>query len=128
MSKQIENKILQHLKSETYRPQKRRGLAKELQLASDEEYQQFKDALAVLMHEGRVIYGAGGTIVLPGSHARRDENDAAGDASAKTASVATRQAMPGEHAAGYTRFRALGAPRQSMLPTSRHTEPAGVHA
>src|SRR5438045_2182388 len=73
MSKQLQDQILSHLKSETYRPQKRRGLAKQLNLASDEEYQQFKDALNVLMHEGRVVYGAGGTIVLPGSHQRRDE-------------------------------------------------------
>src|SRR5439155_11452910 len=73
MSKQLHNQILSHLKSESYRPQKRRGLAKQLNLASDEEYQQFKDALNDLMHEGRVIYGAGGTIVLPASHQRRDE-------------------------------------------------------
>src|SRR3954469_11694123 len=73
MSKQLQDQILSHLKSDTYRPQKRRGLAKQLNLASDEEYQQFKEALQDLMHEGRVVYGAGGTIVLPASHQRRDE-------------------------------------------------------
>src|SRR5262245_16454927 len=73
MSKQLQDQILKHLKSDSYRPTKRRGLAKELHLASDEEYQIFKEALADLMREGRVIYGAGGTVVLPGSHHRRDE-------------------------------------------------------
>ncbi len=73
MSKQFENQIIEHLKGETYRPQKRRGLAKQLNLASDEEYQLFKEALADLMEEGRVVYGAGGTVVLPASHTRRDE-------------------------------------------------------
>ncbi len=73
MSKQLQNQILQHLKSDTYRPQKRRGLAKELHLVSDEEYQVFKEALHSLVREGRVCYGAGGMVVLPGSHARTDE-------------------------------------------------------
>ena len=73
MSKQLQNQILQHLKSETYRPQKRRSLAKELNLFSEEQYADFKQALSDLMHEGRVVHGAGGTVVLPGSHARSDE-------------------------------------------------------
>ncbi len=73
MSKQLQDQIISHLKSDSYRPQKRRGLAKELNLATDEEYQVFKDALQSLIGEGRVIYGAGGTIVLPASHQRRDE-------------------------------------------------------
>src|SRR4029434_2128342 len=38
MSKQIQEKILTHLKSDTYRPQKRRHLAKQLQMADDERY------------------------------------------------------------------------------------------
>src|SRR4051794_37063844 len=67
MVEHIRTRILSHLKSESYRPQKRRGLAKQLAMASDEEYQQFKEALASLMSEGRVIYGAGGTVVLPGA-------------------------------------------------------------
>ncbi|HEX3357714.1 MAG TPA: ribonuclease R [Tepidisphaeraceae bacterium] len=73
MSKQLQNQIIEHLKGETYRPQKSRGLAKQLNLASDEEYQLFKEALADLMNQGRVSYGAGGTVVLPASHLRRDE-------------------------------------------------------
>src|SRR4051794_3991578 len=73
MSKQLQDQILSHLKSDAYRPQKRRSLAKQLLVASDEEYQQFKEALKDLMGQGRVVYGSGGTIVLPGSHLRRDE-------------------------------------------------------
>src|SRR3954462_3287523 len=73
MSKQLQAQILSQLKSDTYRPQKRRGLAKLLNLASDEEYQAFKEALTALIHEGRVAYGAGGTILLPASHSRPDE-------------------------------------------------------
>jgi ribonuclease R len=73
MSKQIQEQILKHLKSEGYRPQKRRHLAKQLQLAGEEEYQVFKEALNVLMQESRVMYGAGGTIVLPASHSRNDQ-------------------------------------------------------
>jgi ribonuclease R len=72
MSKQIQEKILTHLKSDTYRPQKRRHLAKQLQMADDERYELFKEALRQLMAEGRVMYGAGGTIVLPASHGPRD--------------------------------------------------------
>ncbi len=72
MSKQLQDQILSHLKSDAYRPQKRRTLAQQLNLASDEEYEQFKDALNDLMDQGRVIYGGGGTIVLPASHARSD--------------------------------------------------------
>src|SRR5438552_15339972 len=73
MSEQIQKKILSHVSSKTYRPTKRRGLARELNLASDEEYQQFKEALAALVREGRVIYGSGGTIVVPPAHMAHDE-------------------------------------------------------
>src|SRR5438874_1134004 len=73
MTKQLKTEIISHLKNESYRPMKRRKLAKEMNLVSDEEYQLFKEALADLVSEGRVIYGAGGTIVLPTSHGSRDE-------------------------------------------------------
>src|SRR5436190_7391752 len=73
MSEHIQKKILTHLKSDTYRPQKRRGLARELDLAGDEEYQQFKQALSELMRECRVVYGAGGTILVPTAHMAHDE-------------------------------------------------------
>src|SRR5438552_4699194 len=73
MSEHIQKKILSHVTSQSYRPQKRRGLARELNLAGDEEYQQFKEALTDLVREGRVIYGAGGTILVPTTHMARDE-------------------------------------------------------
>src|SRR4051812_30843806 len=56
MSKQIQERILNHLKTEGYRPQKRRHLAKQLQMADDEQYALFKDALRELMEAGRVMY------------------------------------------------------------------------
>src|SRR4051794_12579493 len=72
MSKQIQERILNHLKTEGYRPQKRRHLAKQLEMADDEQYALFKDALRELMEAGRVMYGDGGTVVLPASHGPRD--------------------------------------------------------
>lgn len=65
MSEQISSQILSHLKSERYRPLKPRRLAKEMKLASEEEYHAFRDALRELMHNNRVVLGAGGSVVLP---------------------------------------------------------------
>ncbi|HSZ55615.1 MAG TPA: ribonuclease R [Tepidisphaeraceae bacterium] len=73
MSDPIEHQILSHLKSERYRPQRPRGLARELNLQQEESYHAFRDALRELMHEGRVVLGAGGTIVLPTQQQARDE-------------------------------------------------------
>src|SRR5688572_15249178 len=72
MSKHLQERILTHLKSEHYRPQKRRPLAKELNVATEAEYEAFKDALRSLVDEGRVAYGAGNTIVLPSVHGPKD--------------------------------------------------------
>ena len=73
MAEPIQKRILSHLKSERYRPQPIRGLAQELQLADEESYHAFRDALKELMHQGRVVSGAGGTIVLPNQQQARDE-------------------------------------------------------
>ena len=73
MAEQLESRILSHLKSERYRPQRPRSLARELNLQQDEHYHAFRDALRELMHQGRVVLGAGGTIVLPGEQPSRDE-------------------------------------------------------
>ena len=73
MPEQLETKILSHLQSTRYRPQRPRGLAKELNVAGDESYHAFRDALRELMHGGRVVLGAGGTIVLPSAQPARDE-------------------------------------------------------
>jgi ribonuclease R len=73
MPEPIENQILTHLKSERYRPQRPRGLARALNLQHEQSYHAFRDALRELMHEGRVVLGAGGTIVLPTQQQARDE-------------------------------------------------------
>ena len=73
MVDQIRNQILSHLKSDNYRPQRPRRLAKELELASEEVYPTFRDALKDLVHQGHVILGDRGTIVLPGQASARNE-------------------------------------------------------
>ncbi|MGD0767414.1 MAG: ribonuclease R [Tepidisphaeraceae bacterium] len=65
MSEQLHSKILSHLKSERYRPLKPRRLAREMNLAEDEVYPNFREVLRELMHAGRVVLGAGGSIMLP---------------------------------------------------------------
>jgi ribonuclease R len=73
MADLIETKILTHLRSDRYRPQKPRSLARELQVQGEESYHAFRDALRDLMHEGRVVLGAGGTIMVPTQQQPRDE-------------------------------------------------------
>jgi ribonuclease R len=65
MSDSIPQRILSHLKSPAYRPQKPRRLARQLQMHSEENYASFRDALRELMHAGRVALGVGGNVVLP---------------------------------------------------------------
>src|SRR5215211_5964214 len=70
---QLQSKILSHLKSDRYRPQKPRGIAHDLDLAGEEQYGSFRDALKELMRQGRVVLGAGGNVVLPSQDRHRDE-------------------------------------------------------
>jgi ribonuclease R len=72
MAEPLQSRILSHLRSDRYRPQRPRGLAKELQLAGDEVYPAFRESLRELMHQGRVMLGAGGTVMLPGNQPARD--------------------------------------------------------
>jgi ribonuclease R len=65
MSEQISTKILSHLKSERYRPLKPDRLARELNLAERQHFPSFREALRELMHTGRVVLGAGGSVMLP---------------------------------------------------------------
>ncbi len=65
MSEQLQSKILEHLKSADYRPIKPRSVADKLKLADQRNYHAFRDALKELMHAGRVVAGASGTIMLP---------------------------------------------------------------
>jgi ribonuclease R len=67
MPNQIHEKILEHLKSSAYRPQRARGLARDLNLHQEGEYHAFRQALKELMHQGRVMLGAGGHLLLPTS-------------------------------------------------------------
>ena len=73
MAEQLQTRILEHIKSDRYRPQRPRGLARELDLAEENEYHAFRDALRELMHEGRVVLGARGAVVLPTSKSSRNE-------------------------------------------------------
>jgi len=66
MSKQLHERILTHIKSKAYRPQKPLSLAKELKLNDDGGFPTFREALRDLMHEGRVVLGARGAVMLPG--------------------------------------------------------------
>jgi ribonuclease R len=72
MPEHISHRILSHLKSETYRPQRPRKLARELNLAGEDDYPTFRDALRDLMHEGRVVLGASGNVVLPAEKSQRE--------------------------------------------------------
>jgi len=73
MAEQLENRIIEHLKSEGYRPLRSRGLARELNVDSEEAYHAFRDALKELVHAGHVVLGARGAIVLPAQHHSHDE-------------------------------------------------------
>ena len=63
MSEQLNTKILSHLKSDQYRPLKPEKLARDLNLSHKDHA--FRDAMRELMHAGRVVSGAGGSVMLP---------------------------------------------------------------
>lgn len=73
MSESLQHRILSHVKSERYRPQRPRHLARELNLTDDENYHAFRDALRELMDQGRVVLGARGAIMVPGQGTARDQ-------------------------------------------------------
>src|SRR4051812_4606178 len=74
---QIKSRILSHVKSDDYRPQRPRKLAKELNLNEEQHYPTFREALRDLMHAGRVVLGSRGAVVVPNqaqkSGPQRDE-------------------------------------------------------
>ncbi len=72
MSESLPERIVAHLKSGRYQPQKPRRLAHDLSLTDEQQYPAFRNALKQLMREGRVAIGAGGSIVVPSEHVRRD--------------------------------------------------------
>jgi ribonuclease R len=73
MSESLQTRIIEHLKSDSYRPTKPRGLARELNLHEDEHYHAFREALRELMHAGRVVLGGSGAVVLPSQKSSKDE-------------------------------------------------------
>jgi exoribonuclease R len=70
---ELKSKILNHLKGEGYQPQDERGLAKQLDIRHKHEFGAFRDALRGLMHNGRVVLGARGAVVLPTQKVSKDE-------------------------------------------------------
>ncbi len=73
MSDPLHHRIIAHLKSGEYRPQKPQVLAQELKVEGAQTYPAFREALRELMHAGRVVLGASGTIMLPSEHHSKDE-------------------------------------------------------
>src|SRR5688500_3176432 len=73
MAEDRRSKILSHLKSARYRPQKPRTLARQLNLHEDDAYPAFREALRELMRQGRVVLGAGQTVMMPSRDQARDE-------------------------------------------------------
>jgi len=71
MPEHIRTKIMDFLRSGRARPLKPRRLARELDL-QEQEYHSFRSALRELMHEGRVVLGARGAVVLPTPTQRND--------------------------------------------------------
>src|SRR5437016_4460637 len=69
----LQTRIIEHIKSERYRPVKPRGLARELNVHEEEHYHAFRGALRELMHAGRLVLGAGGAVVLPSQMQGHDE-------------------------------------------------------
>jgi len=70
---QLQERIIEHLRSEQYRPLRPRRLARQLNVAGEEHYPAFREALRELMRQGRVVLGAGGDVVLPTQRSGRDE-------------------------------------------------------
>ena len=68
----LPDRILSHVKSEGYQPQRPRRLARQMQLGDERQYPAFREALKQLMRDGRVMLGAGGSVVMPAQHVRRD--------------------------------------------------------
>jgi ribonuclease R len=73
MPESIQSRILQHLQSPAYRPQRPRNLAEQLELNQKESLGAFRDALRELMHAGRVVLGASGTVLLPSNRTSSNE-------------------------------------------------------
>lgn len=73
MSEQLKSRILSHLKSESYRPQRPRGVAREMNLHEEQTYGSFRESLCDLMREGRAVIGARGAVMVPAQKTSSNE-------------------------------------------------------
>jgi len=73
MSDSIQSRILSHLKSPAYRPQPPKKIAADLDLNQETESGAFHQAMRELMHEGRVVLGARGAVLLPSNRTSPNE-------------------------------------------------------
>src|SRR2546427_459101 len=68
MSDQLQNRIIEHLKSAKYQPQRPRKLAQQLDVHQEESYHEFRDTLSELIEPGKkrlvVSRAKGGTAGL----------------------------------------------------------------
>ena len=71
MPDQLQTRIIEHIKSDRYRPAKPHSLAQDLNLHANDHA--FRQALRGLMDAGRVVLGASGAIVLPTQKPSKDE-------------------------------------------------------
>ena len=71
MPDQLQTRIIEHIKSDRYRPAKPHSLAQDLNLHANDHA--FRQALRELMDAGRVVLGASGAIVLPTQKPSKDE-------------------------------------------------------
>lgn len=61
----LQDRIIEHLSSDEYRPLKPSGLARKLELDESTDVDTFRQALKRLMHAGRIMRGANGSLMLP---------------------------------------------------------------
>jgi ribonuclease R len=73
MSEQLKKKIIDHVKSDEYRPQKPRRLARDLEVHHEDDYPEFREALQDLVKHGRIVLGDGGNVLLPADQPKKDE-------------------------------------------------------
>ncbi len=84
MSESLQDRILNHIQSTDYRPQKKRQVARQLQLDSEDLYPDFKRALNALVEAQTVDFAEHGTIVLAGEKPARVSSKARSDSNTFT--------------------------------------------
>jgi ribonuclease R len=64
MSENLEERILEHVQSDQYRPIKPSGLARALNLSQETDFDGFRDALKQLQSDGKLVRGANGSLMM----------------------------------------------------------------